>query len=63
MPVTTRKVDGGYKNFTPNTGAHSKKPMTLKDAKAQAAILRAAEHNPNWKPTGKKKKKKKKTKS
>lgn len=59
MPVTTKKVDGGYKNYTPNTGAHSKKPMTLRAAKAQANLLRGVEHG--WKPTGKKSKKKTKS--
>lgn len=53
MPVSTKKVKGGYKNFTPNTGAHSKKPMTLRDAKAQANAIRATEHG--WKSTWKKK--------
>jgi len=63
MPEEIRKVSGGYKVFTPNTGAHSKKPMTLREATAQANAIRASEHG--WKPTGKparnKKKKKKKS--
>lgn len=53
MPAELKKVDGGYKVYTPNTGAHSKKPMTLKAAKAQLRLLNAVDHG--WRPTGKKK--------
>jgi len=58
MPATVKKVNG-YKVYTPKTGAHSKKPMTLRDAKAQQRILNAVEHS-DWRPTGKPAKKKKK---
>lgn len=56
MPATIRKVNG-YKVYTPNTGAHSKKGMTLRDAKAQARLLNAVDRG--WRPTGSKKRKKK----
>lgn len=39
MPYTIRKEDGGYRVYSPN-GPKSKKPLTLRNAKAQIAILR-----------------------
>ena len=53
MPATLRKVKGGYKVWTPNTGYHSRKPMTLRAAKAQLRLLNAVDCG--WKPEGKKK--------
>lgn len=53
MPAELKKVEGGYKVWTPNTGYHSKKPMTLKVAKAQLRLLNAVDHG--FKPDGKKK--------
>lgn len=54
MPEKIRPVKGGYKVYTPNTGAHSKKPMTLRNAIRQANAIRASEHNPDWKRKKKK---------
>ncbi len=56
MPVTVRKVKGGYRVSTPNT-VHAKK-TTKEKAKAQERLLNAVEHS-NWRPTGKKAKRKK----
>ena len=42
MPVTIKKTDGGYKVHTPKSGAHSKKPMTLRNAIAQKLIIERA---------------------
>lgn len=50
MPVTTRKVKGGYRVSTPG-GVKSKK-TSKENAEAQARLLRGVEHG--WKPTGKK---------
>ena len=47
MPVTTKKVKGGYQNSTPN-GVKAKH-TTLANAKSQSNLLRAIEHG--WKPT------------
>jgi len=47
MPVTTRKVKGGYQNRTP--GGVKGKRMTLRNAHAQARLLRAVDYG--WKPT------------
>jgi len=55
VPAKLRKVKKGYKVYTPNTGAHSKAPMTLRNAKAQLRLLNAIEYNPNFKPNKKKK--------
>lgn len=48
MPVTIEKADGGYKVKTPST-VHAKK-TTKKKAEAQARLLRALEHNKNFRP-------------
>lgn len=53
MPVTTRKVKGGYSNRTP--GGVKGKKMTKKNAMAQKRLLNAVEHS-NWRPTKRKKK-------
>jgi len=59
MPVKITKTGKGtYRVSTPNQ-VHAKS-TTLAKAKAQERILNAIEHNPNWRPTGKKKRKKKK---
>ena len=47
MPVSIKKVDG-YQVSTPNQ-VHAKH-TTKKKAKKQANLLRAIEHNPDWKP-------------
>ena len=52
MPATLKKVKGGYQASTPNhPEGHSKKPMTLRNAKRQLRLLNAIEHG--FKPTGK----------
>ena len=56
MPATVRKVKGGYSVRTPRR-VHAKRTTKAK-AKAQQRLLNAIEHNPGWKPTGKKAKKK-----
>lgn len=48
MPVSIRKVKGGYEVSTPNM-VHAKK-TSLKKAKAQEKLLNAIEHNPDFKP-------------
>lgn len=53
MPVTKRKVKGGYRVSTP--GGVKAKKTTKKKAEAQERLLNAVEHG--WKPTGKKKRK------
>ena len=59
MPVKITSLGGGrYRVSTPNQ-VHAKS-TSLKNAKAQERILNAIEHNPKWKPTGKKRKRKKK---
>jgi len=57
MPVKVKKVDHKYRVSTPSR-VHAK-GTTLEKAEAQARLLRALEHNPSWKPTGKPAKKKK----
>jgi hypothetical protein len=52
MPVTTRKVKGGYQNRTP--GGVKGKRMTKKNALSQKRLLNAIDHG--WKPTKRKKK-------
>jgi len=52
MPVKITKVQGGYRVSTP--GGVKAKHTTQAKAKAQANLLRAVEHSPNWRPTGKK---------
>jgi len=47
MPVTIKKVKGGFQVKTPNM-THAKK-TTKKKAKAQKRLLNAVEHG--WKPT------------
>lgn len=54
MPVTVKKVKGGYKVSTPH-GTKAKKTSKSK-AKSQERLLNAVEHG--WKPTGKKGKRK-----
>lgn len=46
MPVTIRKVKGGYQVRTPN-GIYAKKAM-LKKAKSQERLLNAIDHNKDW---------------
>ena len=57
MPVRIKEVDG-YR--VTHGGKVSAKKTTKAKAKAQANLLRAVEHNPSWKPTGKPARKKKK---
>lgn len=47
MPYEIRKSDGGYKVHSPG-GPHSKKKMTLRNAKAQLRLLNAVKHG--WSP-------------
>lgn len=47
MPYKLKKADSGYK-VTSSSGAHSKKPMTLRNAKAQMRLLQGIEHG--WRP-------------
>ena len=49
MPVTVRKVKGGYRVSTP--GGTKAKATTKAKAEAQKRLLNATEHG--WKPTGK----------
>lgn len=49
MPITVRKVPGGFRVSTPK-GVKAKKSTKAK-AQAQARLLRGVEHG--WKPTGK----------
>lgn len=49
MPYKLKQVYGGAKVVSPS-GPHSKKKMTLRNAKAQLRLLNAVEHNPNFKP-------------
>ena len=58
MPVTTRKVKGGYQNRTP--GGVKAKKATKANAAAQKRLLNAVEHG--WVPTGRKAKKRVKRK-
>jgi len=57
MPVKITRHGSQYTVSTP--GGTKAKHTTLANAKAQERLLNAIEHNPNWKPTGKKAKKKK----
>lgn len=52
MPYKMEKTDG-YKVVGPS-GPKSKKGMTLRNAKRQMRLLQAIEHNPSFKPRGKK---------
>jgi len=47
MPYEIKKSGGGYKVIRPG-GAHSKKPITLRNAKKQLRLLNAVEHNPDF---------------
>jgi hypothetical protein len=47
LPVTIRKVKGGYRVSTPH-GTKSKR-TSLRKAKAQKRLLNAVEHG--WRPT------------
>jgi len=53
MPVTVKKVKGGYRVSTPN-GVHAKH-TSKRNAERQKHLLNAVEHG--WKPTGKKSRK------
>lgn len=57
MPVTTRKVKGGFENRTP--GGVKAKHSTKKNVEAQKRLLNAIEHNPNFKLRAKAKQRKK----
>lgn len=50
MPVTIKKVKGGFQTKTPNM-IHAKR-TTKKKAMAQKRLLNAVEHS-NWRPAGK----------
>ena len=50
MPYNLQKSGKGYKVMSPS-GSHSKKPMTLRNAKAQLRLLQGIKKG--WKPTGK----------
>ena len=50
MPVKVTKVDGFR---VTHGGKVSAKSTTKAKAQKQANLLRAVEHNPDWKPTGK----------
>ena len=53
MPVKITRVTGNrYRVSTP--GGVKAKGTTKTKAQAQARLLNAVEHNPKWKPTGKK---------
>lgn len=56
MPTKIRKVKGGKYQVSTPTKVHAKGTSKAM-AEAQARLLRAIEHNPNWKPTGKKRRK------
>jgi hypothetical protein len=52
MPYKIGKVKGdGYRVTSPH--GTKAKGTTKEKAKAQVNLLRAKEHNPGWKPTGK----------
>ena len=51
MPIRITKTDGKYRVSTP--GGTKAKHTTLRKAKAQQRLLNALEHNPDWRPTGK----------
>ena len=53
MPVTIKRIKGGYQVRTPRM-IHAKKTTKAK-AKSQERLLNAIEHNPNFKPRKKKK--------
>lgn len=48
MPVTIKKVSGGFSVSTPNA-VHAKR-TTKKKAEAQRNLLNAIEHDPDFKP-------------
>lgn len=50
MPVSIRRKGRCYQVRTPNR-VHAR-CTSRKNAKAQERILNAVEHNPNWRPTG-----------
>jgi len=60
MPVKITKISsiggGRYRVSTPSQ-VHAKSTTKAK-AEAQARLLRAVEHNPKWKPTGRRAKRK-----
>ena len=51
MPYKVTKTDGKYKVTSPH-GVKAKATTKAK-AEAQTRLLRAKEHNPDWKPTKK----------
>ncbi len=52
MPYDMRKVDGnGYEVFNTDTGDVKAKHANKEDAERQLRLLRAIEHDPNWRPT------------
>ena len=57
MPYSIRKSGEKYKVVNKETGKVHAKGTTKAKAQAQVNLLRAEEHNPSWKPTGKKAKK------
>ena len=57
MPVKITKTDHKFK--VTHGGTVSAKKTTKTKAEAQANLLRAVEHNPDWRPTGKPARKKK----
>ena len=57
MPYTMKKVKGGRYRVTGPGGVHAK-GSTKANAESQMRLLRAVEHNPDWKPTGKRASKK-----
>jgi len=60
MPVSIRKTKSGkYQVRTPH--GTKAKGTTKAKAEAQKRLLNAIEHNPDWRPTGKKSKKKRKS--
>jgi hypothetical protein len=54
MPYTTRKLKGGKVSVSSPNGIKAKS-TTPEKAAAQERLLRAIEHNPNFKPRNKKK--------
>ena len=59
MPVKIKKTTKGDWKVT-HGGKVSAKGTTKAKAQAQANLLRAMEHDPDWKPTGKPARKKEK---
>lgn len=53
MPYTIKKRDSTYSVINRDTGKVHSKGTSKAKAQAQVNLLRAKEHNPGWKPTGK----------